>query len=226
MQEFEELAPPQGRIALQEGEGVALRTVPPTRRPPALLPRGASERLLATCGGGPRGHRDRITVLLLWRGLLRAGEACSVGVEDLEALAGGGMTLRVQAPKGVARGAPRRLVGLDPRTAAFCQAWLEVRPGATGLPGASGPLLASSQGVALRTSHLRRLLRRLGQAAGLGRVHPHALRGLGASELVREGYSMRHVQLALGHTQLSSTVLYLRSIGADETAEKMTQRRW
>lgn len=199
---------------------------PAVRRPPALLRPGAAQALLQATGSGARGHRDRALVIVLWRGLLRCAEACAARIEDLEELPGGGMALRVMQPKGLASGAVRRTVGIDPQSSSYLRAWLEVRPAVTGLPASSGPLFASSTGKALLTAHCRRLVARLGLAAGLGRVHPHALRGLGASEMVRENFSIRHVQLALGHANLSVTHAYIQSIGCNESTELMAGRKW
>lgn len=199
---------------------------PMVRRPPALLRPGAAQLLLQATGGGARGHRDRALVIVLWRGLLRCAEACAARVEDLEELQDGAMALRVMRPKGLAKGAPRGRVGFDSRSSNYLRAWLEARPAATGLPATSGPLLATCAGKPLATAHCRRLVARLGVLAGTGRVHPHALRGLGAAEMVREGASMRHVQLALRHTDLKSTAFYLRSIGVDEAAAFMAGRSW
>ncbi len=218
-----------GDLPLREGGlGGASRPVSAGlgRRPPALLKAQDPPKLLAACGGGPRGARDRLAVLLLWRALLRCQEACALQVEDLEDLPGGGFALRVQAPKGAARGAPRRRVGLDPRTEAFLAAWLALRPAATGLPRSSGAVLASSAGAPLQTSHLRRLLRRLGRAAGLGRVHPHALRHRGAADLYEERIGMREIQLLLGHRSLAVTSQYLGAIGATQAVAVSAARRW
>ncbi len=57
------------------------------------------------------------------------------------------------------------------------------------------------------------MLKRLAMGAGIERrVHPHALRHTMAAELLREGASVRHIQLQLGHSDLSTTAVYLESI--------------
>ena len=56
-----------------------------------------------------------------------------------------------------------------------------------------------------------RVLRRCALAAGLDRrVTPHTLRRTYATELLKAGVSLRHIQLLLGHEKLSTTALYLR----------------
>lgn len=192
-------------------------------RPARLLRRSDPENLLAWTGGGARGSRDRAALVLLWRAGLRARELCLARVEDLDR-----DVLRVEHPKrgGGARGAPRRRVGLDPRTKAFLDDWLQHRTAATGLREGEGPLLATSTGRALCPSHLRRLVRRLGVRSGLGRVHPHALRHRFAADLYEERVGIREIQLLLGHKDLSVTAAYLTSIGAEEAAEVNRRRNW
>ena len=55
---------------------------------------------------------------------------------------------------------------------------------------------------------VRDLVRRLGAAAGLGRVHPHMLRHACGYKLVNQGADLRLVQAYLGHRAIASTVRY------------------
>ncbi len=72
------------------------------------------------------------------------------------------------------------------------------------------------------------MLKRLAARSGLERrVHPHALRHTMAAELLREGASVRHIQLQLGHSDLSTTAAYLESIQPLELVEMARSRpRW
>ena len=55
---------------------------------------------------------------------------------------------------------------------------------------------------------LRPVLRRLADRAGLGRVHPHALRRAFTSHLIQNGADLRIVQELLGHERVTTTALY------------------
>ena len=68
---------------------------------------------------------------------------------------------------------------------------------------------------------LKRLTKRVGVER---RVHPHALRHTMAVELLREGASVRHIQLQLGHSDLSTAAAYLESIQPLELVEMARSR--
>jgi integrase/recombinase XerD len=59
------------------------------------------------------------------------------------------------------------------------------------------------------------LLRRHAAAAGIARVHPHALRHACATHLLKGGADVRHVQAILGHKKLETTALYTRVVIED-----------
>ena len=87
------------------------------------------------------------------------------------------------------------------------------------------PLFCTLRGGAVRPSYVRSLLKRLAARAGIERrVHPHALRHTMAAELLREGASVRHIQLQLGHSDLSTTAAYLESIQPLELVEMARSR--
>ncbi len=73
--------------------------------------------------------------------------------------------------------------------------------------------------------YVRSMLKRLAARSGVERrVHPHALRHTMAAELLREGASVRHIQLQLGHSDLSTTAAYLESIQPLELVEMARSR--
>lgn len=180
-------------------------------------------KLLKACGSGWIGERDRAVVVTLWRTGIRAAELCGLDTQDLQRRTGG-LVVRVRRPKGYARGAQPREIGLDPKATAVLEHWLEVR----GELGDKNPLFPTRTGGRLATSHVRRLVATLGRRAALGRrVHPHALRHTFAVEFYEEtGHDIRLVQLALGHGSLKSTEHYLVSIGATQVVEFTQRRVW
>jgi len=86
-------------------------------------------------------------------------------------------------------------------------------------PGA-GYLLPTSKETQVATSHLRRSVKRYARKAGIEeveRVSPHTLRHTFATRLYRETSNIRMVQKALGHSDLSTTMIYTHVV--DEELE-------
>ncbi len=207
------------RIRKANGLGWA---VPPNKGKtyaPEVLTREEVRALLAACGRSATGLRNRGLLVVLWRGGLRVGEALALRPSDLDPAAG---TLRV--PRGKTG---HRTVGLDPEALAVVDQWAAHRSAVVGL-GGRRPLFCTLRGVTLQASYVRSMLKRLAARSGIERrVHPHALRHTMAAELLREGASVRHIQLQLGHSDLSTTAAYLESIQPLELVEMARSRpRW
>lgn len=62
----------------------------------------------------------------------------------------------------------------------------------------------------IRERWARHLVHEVGRAAGLPHLHPHMLRHTYAVGLLRAGVPLVDIQLALGHTRLDTTAIYLR----------------
>ena len=156
--------------------------------------------------------RDRALLVLLWRAGLRNFEATALEASDLEILEPGGLILHIRNGKG----GKARFVGLDKRSADY------ITPLARG-----GLILRTKTGRAVQTSTVRTTIKRLAALAGIRyRVHPHALRHTFARNLHDEGYSVREIQVTLGHASLATTAAYLQSIGCDKVAESTARREW
>jgi integrase/recombinase XerD len=69
----------------------------------------------------------------------------------------------------------------------------------------------------MHASALRAMVKRRGDKAGLQHkdVHPHMLRHTFATELYRQTKDIRLVQKALGHSDLSTTMIYTHIVDAD-----------
>jgi site-specific recombinase XerD len=91
--------------------------------------------------------------------------------------------------------------------------------------GESEYLLPTSKGTQVATSHLRRSVKRYARKAGIeevDRVSPHTLRHTFATRLYRETGNIRMVQKALGHSDLSTTMIYTHVV--DEELEGAMKR--
>jgi len=190
----------------EHNRGKKFPTDPPTREEMALL--------FAACGSTPRGKRDQVLLMMMYRLGFRCAEACSVRWPQDVRRRNGGWTIRTVHPKGwdpkpdktgkVRRPAKPRELALDPKAQFLLETWLAVRGDAT------GPLLVTETGRAVETSHARRLLKTLCRRAGIDRrINPHSLRHAFASELVDEGNDVRRVQNLLGHNYLMTTITYV-----------------
>jgi type 1 fimbriae regulatory protein FimB/type 1 fimbriae regulatory protein FimE len=138
------------------------------------------------------GERDAAMILLAYHHGLRVSELCALRWDDIDLKAG---TLSVRRVKG---GAPslHPLPGTDRRALRR-------------LKGSESPWVFNTErGSAMTPAGVRDLLRRLGLAAGLGRVHPHMLRHACGYKLTNQGTELRLVQAYLGHRSIASTVRY------------------
>jgi integrase/recombinase XerC len=158
---------------------------------------------------------------MLYRTGVRCKELCDMMLEDLYPLDDGCALIRVRTPKGYDGGALPREVGLDRRAARHIFDWILQR-------GTSpGPLFVTRTGAKVLTQHVRRMLPKLGKRGGITRrVHAHAFRHTFAREMYDEGVGLMEIMLALGHTSLSTTQKYLRSIGATEVVNLTKRRDW
>lgn len=155
----------------------------------------------------------RALLVLLWRGGLRCNEACELTWADIEDHERGGLRIHVRHGKG---GKPR-YVGIGKKPADFIRA----------LSQDTHFILETRNGTRLQTNNVRRLMKILGQVAGIRkRVHPHCLRHTFARELHDEHLTVRQIQVAMGHSSLATTQTYLQSIGCDEAVELTAGRDW
>jgi site-specific recombinase XerD len=63
--------------------------------------------------------------------------------------------------------------------------------------------------------HIREMVSRMGIRAGIGRVHPHALRRAFASHMLEGGADLRAIQDLLGHEKVTTTALYTSLSGTN-----------
>nr|WP_279349760.1 tyrosine-type recombinase/integrase [Salinibacter sp.] len=79
-------------------------------------------------------------------------------------------------------------------------------------------LLPTSKGTKVDTSQLRRSVKRYAKDADIAeveRVSPHTLRHTFATRLLEATGNIRKVQKALGHSDLSTTMLYTHVVDGE-----------
>jgi site-specific recombinase XerD len=146
-------------------------------------------------------HRDYLYMRLMLKAGLRASEAVSLRPEHIDLMSG---KLMVREGKG----AKDRTLWVGEDLLEELQGWMDRREETA---GASDWLLPTRKGTKVATAHLRRSVKRYPRAAcieEIERVSPHTLRHTFATRLYRETGKIRIVQKALGHSDLSTTMIY------------------
>jgi integrase/recombinase XerD len=195
----------QGHLLLDPTEGIQEIS----RRqalPKPVLSTSETERLLATPNASlPLGIRDRALLEVLYATGVRVGEIERVTLRDVNLV---GETMQLRFTKG---GQPR-VVPLGRNATQWLQRYVdEVRPSLVRCRPFEPALFAVRGGRALRQYHIRPLIKLYCERAGIRKqVTPHLLRHGCATHLLQAGADIRVIQELLGHSRLSSTVLYTR----------------
>jgi integrase/recombinase XerD len=169
------------------------------RNLPRPLTREEAERLLAAAKTVSQRAATIIT-LLLYTGIRRE-EAVTLEWADVD-LEGG--TIRV-----LGKGRKERVIPLAEAARRALEEW---RP-----ENATGYVFTtpwSARGH-LDVVTLWRDVAQAAEAAGLSRVSPHRLRHTFATEVLRRGADVRHVQALLGHASLATTQVYTQVVTDD-----------
>jgi integrase/recombinase XerD len=153
----------------------------------------------------PRGVRDRALLELLYACGLRATEALTLRVGDVNRRAG---YLQCSG-----KGRKERLVPIGGHALAWLERYLtDARPrlaSARGGGAASPLLFVGPRGRPLTRQALWQIVLRAARRAGVRQhVSPHTLRHCFASHLLEGGADLRAVQLMLGHADISTTQIY------------------
>ncbi len=164
-------------------------------------------------GRAPTGLRNRCLMQVMLDAGLRAAEALKLKVKDLDWMSG---KLKVRQGKGK----KDRILWLNPQALEVLRKWREKRPRQTEL------LFTTLEGKLLSDRYLRVMVKRYGMKAGISKdVHPHTLRHTFATDLYRETKNIRLVQKALGHADLSTTMIYTHIVDDELEDALKTFRR-
>lgn len=159
--------------------------------------------------------RDALVVALLATTGLRVSELCDASDSDVIAEQGRAWLWVTR------KGGRRQRVPVDPAAAELLDRYRAERP-----PAVEGePLIRDAAGRRIDRHDVTRLLRRVARAAGLPRperVTPHALRASGITALVVTGRPVTEVQQWAGHSQVTTTMVYVEARGRDARSAAMT----
>lgn len=207
---------------------------PPTnkgrRLPPEPLTEVEVDALLrAASPRSASGLRMRGLIAVMYGAGLRIAEALALMPRDVDLAAG---TIRVRHGKGD----KSRTVGIDPRSAALLQAWMD-RRARYGLTHRHPVFATITRGMAggktvapgqpLNPRQVRAALNRLAARAGITkRVHPHGLRHSLAFRLAQSGVPTHIIQAQLGHASLAVTDRYVRHLAPLAVVDVMRSQTW
>jgi site-specific recombinase XerD len=192
---------------------------------PRVLTEAETEALLAQPNQRYFGPcRDYLYMRLMLKAGLRASEATALQKQHVDLMSG---KLMVREGKG----AKDRTLWVGEDLLEELQEWTDRRteeaessefllPTRKGTEVATSHLRRSVKRTEVATSHLRRSVKRYARKAGIeevDRVSPHTLRHTFATRLYRETGNIRMVQKALGHSDLSTTMIYTHVV--DEELE-------
>ncbi len=171
-------------------------------RLPKVLTRDEVNRLLAQPRGiSPAALRDRALLETMYACGLRASEAITLELSELDLEAG---MLRARG-----KGSKERLVPVGSQAVARLTDYLvRGRPRLVGA-GDESHVFVNLRGIGLSRQGLYRIVQIHARSAGLeSRMSPHTLRHTFATHLLAGGCDLRSLQEMLGHADIGTTQIY------------------
>ena len=159
----------------------------------------------------PTGLRDAVMIRLMINAGLRSSEVINLKTEDVDWISG-----KIHIKQG--KGSKDRIVWINEADLDYLRKWKEIKP-------ITNLLFSTLKSRIINDRYLRAMVKRRAKNAGIKKdVHPHMLRHSFATDLLRESKNIRLVQKALGHSHLSTTMIYTH-IYDDELASAMKSFR-
>jgi integrase/recombinase XerD len=191
------------REGLRDSDPTATLSAPRrSRKLPQVLTRGEVEKLLSQPRGtDPQALRDRALLELMYASGLRASEAITLELGDLDIEVG---VLRTRG-----KGSKERIVPIGQAALRALGIYLERGRPSLVKTNAEAHIFVNFRGGQLTRQGLYKIVRRHAESAGLAdRMSPHTLRHTFATHLLSGGCDLRSVQEMLGHADVSTTQLY------------------
>lgn len=141
----------------------------------------------------------RVLILrTLYESMVRVSEFVSLEIQDV---AFERATILVRFGKG----GKQRLVPISHALAADLKEYVQARP--------QGPLFLSSWGKEYTTRYIQKICKEVSEYCSfLPPITPHIFRHSHATYLLNEGVDIAHLQMLLGHADISTTTIYARSL--------------
>jgi integrase/recombinase XerD len=173
--------------------------------PKTVLSEREVQALLSAPGLDAIGLRDRAILETFYSTGLRRAELGRLDLYDVDQPS---EIVRVRQGKG----GKDRYVPIGARALAVVRRYLhEARPELVATQKEPALFVDAVFGRRLKASTLNLIVRKRGEAAGIGRhVTPHVLRHTCATHLLQGGADLRHVQAILGHASIATTQVYTR----------------
>ena len=179
----------------------------PPKRLPTILTRDEADALLRQpTRSATTGLRNLCMLELMLRAGLRVSEVVKLRPRDIRWRA---CELEVRGGKG----GRDRVVPLRPSTVALLERWRDLRPTADTffctMWERGGIASGGGEGKPLSSRYVQQAVKRYAHRASIERrVTPHTLRHTYATDLLDGGLNIREVQQVLGHSDVSTTMIY------------------
>ena len=186
----------------------------PEYKDPMKLPRGIMDKdqikrlLQSAYMTTPTGFRDRTIFEVLYSTGIRGGELCNLTLYNLD--------LQARMIRVLGKGRKERVVPIGKVACSYLAEYIKtVRPILLG-DKQSSTVFVTARGEGFKTNNLRQqfVLHR-DRAGQPDIITVHSLRHTCATEMLKGGASIRHVQELLGHADISTTQIYTHVVQSD-----------
>jgi integrase/recombinase XerD len=157
---------------------------------------------------------ERIVVTLLRYTGLRVSEACGLRWNDVD-IENHFLTVRKSKTS-----AGKRIVQIPDVLLPQLRTWQRHLGGSY---SPSGPVLATKHGTAMAPGFVWRVVKRVGERAGLEGISPHTLRRTYGSDLINRGVRLEVVSKALGHSNTAVTEKSYAELSQERIASEVLQ---
>ncbi len=148
----------------------------------------------------PTGERNLVMLRVMLNAGLRLSEVTALRWVHIDLMSG-----KVMIREG--KGSKDRALWLGNKDIASLKSWKQRQIEETGAEPEH--VFTTLEGKQVMNRYVQAMIARYGKKAGIDKqVHPHMLRHTFASDLYRESKNIRITQKALGHTDLSTTMIY------------------